>query len=349
MNWIIQRKYFLLSLVLIPGLLGFFALTLKAHWVMDNISVQGKTSGKESFELFDKKGEILTKLSLPKKEPNRLNILLVGLPGLDIVEEGRTGNDPDNLLTDSIVLFSVDKATGKSALISIPRDLSISLPYEKKKRKINEVYAVGYYIGGENVAFGLTKAFLSQVSGVYIDWMVRIDFEGFKKLVDAVGGIDIYLDKPFIEITQWKGIGGFRLPAGTNHLNGNKALFYVRSRFSTTDFDRARRQQQMMLLIKDKLVSLGVLSNPIKLYNVLDIIGNHVKTDADIDIPQGVALINKIDYPALSYLVFDTDNYLYASRAADGAYILLPRGDTFDKIHNVIQNILKSPPPALTE
>jgi len=336
MTWLSQHKYLLIACILILGILGFFTLTLKAQWVVDNISVKGKTSDQELFQAFNKNGGIFTKLTLPRKDPNRLNILLIGMRGLDV---SSFNQGPGDLLTDTLLLVSLDKTTGKAALISLPRDLYITLPYEQKKRKINEVYTVGYDTGGEKVAFGLTKAVFSQVTGVYIDWIVRIDFAGFRRLIDTVGGLDIYLDKPFVEIMQWQGVGGFRLPSGLNHLNGEQALFYVRSRFSTSDFDRARRQQELMLVLKNKVTNLGILSNPVKIYDILDIIGNHVKTDADIDIPQGIALANQIDYHTIIHLVLSTDNYLYHATAPNGAYILLPQGDTFNKIHNAIVNI----------
>lgn len=330
--WIRNNKYFLLGCLFILALLGFFTLTLKAQWVVDNINLRDTKSQEEIVKSFNSKGEIFMSGSLPEQDHNRLDILVVGMRG--------AGEGPGDFLTDTMMLFSLDKTTGKVALISIPRDLYVSFPYENKKRKINELYIFGYEQGGEALAFGLTKTMLSQMMGIYIDGMVRIDFEGFKKIIDTVGGVDIYLDKPFVEITQWQGIGGFRLPAGNNHLNGERALFYARSRFSSSDFDRARRQHDILLALQHKISTLGILSNPVKVYTILDIIGNHVKTDAGIDVPEALALANKIDYAHIKKLILSTENYLYHDTAANGAYILLPNGGDFSQIKKAVQQIL---------
>jgi len=159
-----------------------------------------------------------------------------------------------------------------------------------------------------------------------------------------VGGVDIYLDKPFVEITQWQGVGGFRLPAGWNHLNGDQALFYARSRFSTSDFDRARRQQDLIIALRKKVVSLGILSNPVKIYNILDAIGTHVKTDVTLDIPGALALANKIDYRSIHRLVLTPQNYLYHATAPNGAYILLPKKENFSDIEQAVVNIFTENP-----
>lgn len=338
-SWMRHNKYFLLGSLFILALLGFFTLTLKAQWTIENINLKNGKTQEEIIKSFNKNGGVVAYGALPKNDPNRLNILLVGMRGLGV-------GDGD-LLTDTIILVSLNETTGQAAIISIPRDLYIAFPYEDKKRKINELYVSGYEKGGEQLAFGITKTMLSQITGVYIDAMVRVDFEGFRKLIDAIGGIDVRLDKPFVEITQWQGIGGFVLPAGWNHLNGDQALFYARSRFSTSDFDRARRQHDILFALKNKITTLGILSNPVKIYTILDIIGSHMKTDAGIDVPQALALANKIHYSEVTKLILTTENYLYHTTAPNGAYILLPKGDSFSQIQQAIQDIFtKNPLPS---
>jgi len=109
-------------------------------------------------------------------------------------------------------------------------------------------------------------------------------------MVDALGGVTIYLDKPFVEDKQWwcdengencrpfiVNCRPFIVKAGKQTLDGETALLYIRSRFSSSDFDRIRRQQQVLLAIKDKVLSLGVLANPVKINELFNIIADHIK------------------------------------------------------------------------
>ncbi|MDH4129565.1 MAG: LCP family protein [Spirochaetota bacterium] len=268
-----------------------------------------------------------------KKDPDRINILLLGIRGV---------NDPNGgLLADAIMVISIKESTKKVALISIPRDLYIEIPGKNFKEKINAAYAFGeeqYFNGGGLLA---SKVAVSGVTGQYIDYAVSIDFKAFQEIVDSLGGIDIYLDESFSEPLQWAGMGEFYLPAGKNHLNGETSLYYIRSRYSTSDFDRMRRQQQVLASLKDKAFSLGFLANPLKIYKLLDILGNNVKTDMGIDdINKLINLSLSIDKTDIKHRFLDTtsEGLLYSSNI-DGIYILLPKNGDYEKIHEVCKNI----------
>src|SRR3989344_2131573 len=175
---------------------------------------------------------------LPAEEENRWDVLILGIRGTD---------DPDGgLLSDSIMLFSLDKETGKSSLASIPRDIYVDLP-GMATGKINEIYEKGIARQKET---DFPKEAFSRLTGVRIDNVIVFDFKAFQEIVDALGGVDVTLKKPFEEKGQWG--YSFSLPAGPNHLNGQDALYFVRSRYSTNDFDRSLRQQQVVLAIKNK-------------------------------------------------------------------------------------------------
>lgn len=311
-------------------LIGLFSLTIKAQWVISKVSVDGADDHYEIFKAFGEKNTAFTALKLPEKEPNRLDVLVLGMRGI--------GEEFGGLLTDTILLLSLDTTSGKVAMVSIPRDLYITLPYNGKI-KINELYSIGYDKGGEKLALNLSKTVVSQITGVYVDNAVRIDFKGFEKIIDTVGGIDVYLSNGFTEIEQWKGSGGLSLPKGWNHLDGETALFYARSRFSTSDFDRARRQQEILLALKERVTALKILSNPVKVYGILDAIGDHVRTDSTMNISDVLALAQAIDYTDVKRLVLTTQNYLYQTIAPNGAYILLPKDGSFEEVGSVIKNI----------
>lgn len=272
--------------------------------------------------------------STPQPDPSRLNILVLGLRG----EEDPNGG----LLTDSLILISVDKKSGQVALISIPRDLYVKMPGEDYREKINFAYALGFEKKGATGALLYSKTAVSKVTGLYINYALAVNHEAFREIVDILGGIDIVLDKPFREDQQFSKEMIIDLPAGLNHLNGTTTLYFVRSRFTTSDFDRARRQQQVLLAIKDKAFSLGVLSNPVKVFQILNSLGRNVRTDMPISqIKDLIVLVQKFDDQKVIHKVFDTtpEGLLYESKTEAGAYILLPQGDDFKKIQEVCQRI----------
>ncbi len=269
--------------------------------------------------------------AMPEKEPNRLDILVLGIRG---------ENDPDAdsggpLLTDSIQIFSYDKITKKSSLISLPRDLYIKI-HDDKKDKLNSAYEYGLAHSPNSLEFIKNK--FSQISGIYIDEVVVFDFSSFKEIVDALGGIDVTLAAPFSESQQWG--YKFSLPAGLNHLNGQDALYYSRSRYSSSDFDRSRRQQQVIFAIKDKLLKLNFLSDPVKSFSILNLIRSDVKTTIGIwNIKQYIDMANNIKFDEMKRSVISTDNLLLEGRE-NGSYVLLPKTGSLSEIKNFFKESL---------
>ncbi|MEK7124858.1 MAG: LCP family protein [Patescibacteria group bacterium] len=258
---------------------------------------------------------------LPKAEPNRTDILILGVRGKE---------DPDGgLLSDTMMLLSFDKATNHASLVSIPRDLYIRIN-SKHSGRVNTAYE---YLGLKG-----TRLLLSRVTGVYIDNIVIFDFEAFQHIVDAVDGIDVTLEKPFEETTQWGYT--FSLPAGQNHLDGQTALYYVRSRYSTSDFDRARRQQQVIIALKNKIQSLNLLTNPVRALEMVTAIKSDVTTDIDIfDINSLLDLAQNLSPATIRREVITTDNLLYDTYI-NGAYVLLPKGDSFSELKKLFKDSL---------
>lgn len=268
---------------------------------------------------------------LPTPETDRLDVLILGIRGGTAKEiEGEGG-----LLADSILVASIDKKTKKASLISIPRDLSIDLL--GVKGKINEIYEQSLK---RKQNLELAKQIVSRISGVYVDKAVVFDFNAFKNIVDTLEGIDIYLARPFRESTQWG--YEFSLPVGNNHLNGEQALYYARSRFSTSDFDRARRQQDIIVAIKNKASKNGYFSNPLKITNLLSELKGDIKTDFQIwDVRDILDLANSFNPKSkVENYVLTYENLLYEARSTKEEYILMPKGDNYDGIRNLFKNIL---------
>ncbi len=273
-------------------------------------------------------------MATPLPENDRLNILLLGLRG----EEDPNGG----LLTDSIMVLSIKKSIGQMALISVPRDLYVTIPSTNSKEKINFAYALGFEKKGAAGALLFSKIAVSQTTGLYLDKAVSIDHVAFEEIVDILGGIDVYLDNPFSEKAQFAKEMIIDLPAGDNHLSGIQALYFVRSRFSTSDFDRARRQQKVLIAIKEKALSLGILANPVKIFQILDSLGRNVRTDMSMnDFRILISMVDNLKTRDIIHKIFDTtpEGLLYASHTDSGSYILLPQGDNFSKIQEAGRNI----------
>lgn len=303
---------------------------------------------------------------LPEPEKNRIDILVVGIRGYSGEEEWGNGE----WLADTIILASFNKDNDKASIVSIPRDLYVEIPGHGKE-KINAVYAVGEsrnYGGG---GLQLMKAITSVISGVYVDYAVSVDFAGFQKIVDHLGGIVIYRDTPFIEDKQWLYDGRegkkywrlgetasttesgttttesgwvFYVPKGSNVMSSEDALYYARSRYSSSDFDRMRRQQEVISAIKSKALNLGVLANPIKIFNILDVVENNVRTDMEIsDIRELISLASGAKIQRFIKEVLDSseDVGLLLEDRADGMFVLLPRVGDYSEIQALFKNIIK--------
>lgn len=270
----------------------------------------------------------------PVKKENQTNILILGIRGEDDLKHG-------GLLTDTILIMSVNKISGKTALVSIPRDLFIRMPgYKKTYDKVNSAYALGLK-RGYGAGLDYAKKVFSLISGVELDYAVVVDFKAFESVVDELGGIDVFLENEFREDKQWG--GEFHLPAGANHLDGQTALYYARSRFSTSDFDRARRQKQIISAIKEKAASLGVLGNPLKIIGVLTALNKNIRTDIGVwQINEFASLYSRIDMDGVTHKIFDTSPQgLLYSTYVNGAYILLPIGGNFDRIREAVRQVIQ--------
>jgi LCP family protein required for cell wall assembly len=280
--------------------------------------------------------------ALPENSDDRLDILLLGIRGEDDVQNG-------GLLTDTIMLFSLDTNTGRAALTSIPRDFTVRVTDEKTE-KIN----TAYIHNGTNGS----KRLFSRITGVAIDHIVAIDFQAFQQIIDTLGGVTIFLDQPFEESQQWAGEGAgeeyvFSLPEGENVLNGEQALYYVRSRYSSSDFDRSRRQMQVMLAIKAKVEGLNLMSDPLTALSLANTLRSHIDTDMDIfDLGTLKQLMDQGDQlTKVRRYQLTTENFLYETRV-DGIYELLPRGDSLSYLKAFFASILDDKPvmtaPTLT-
>lgn len=178
--------------------------------------------------------------------------------------------------TDAILVVSVEPTTGRTAGFSLPRDM-VDFPLPNGKRysaKINSMYQ---YLQAKTGKGGLAmRQAVARAYDLEVDSYVFIGFEGFKRMIRAVGGVTITLAKPYYDPYYWVNPRrqGWGLPAGKSHLDANEALIFARSRKGDNDFGRARRQQQLIMAVLAK-----VRQQPEKLPRLLAIASDTVRTD----------------------------------------------------------------------
>lgn len=261
------------------------------------------------------------------EDQSKINILLLGTGG--------EGHDGPNL-ADTIQLVSVDPKAKQISMLSLPRDLWVTAPGSGgQKMKINAVNDFGETNNVEGGGGALMKQMVKDITGLDVHYYVRIDFEGFKQAVDSVGGVDINVSERLYDPFYPRGTGYevLNIPPGQTHMNGELALKYARSRETTTDFDRSRRQQEVMMALREKALSLQYLTNPGKISGVLDILGNRLKTDLSLGETQRLAkIVRDIPSTAVTSKVIDNSNLLYDTTGPGGAYILLPKAGDYSDI-----------------
>ncbi len=196
--------------------------------------------------------------------------------------------------------------------------------------KINAAHVYGNQYDYPGNGPKLLADTLTQYLGVPIHYYVRGDFSAFREAVDQVGGVDINvktaITDPTFPTDDGRGITTYHINAGPHHLNGEQALQFVRSRHTTSDFDRAARQQQLMLAIKDKVLSFATLLNPLKINSLLKTAGDHIRTD--IGINEGRKLLDiasQVPAANVSRAALSTDvgNYL-TGEILNGQDVLVP-------------------------
>jgi LCP family protein required for cell wall assembly len=179
---------------------------------------------------------------------DQVNILLLGSDQ----REGDTG-----FRTDTILLLTINPSQGSAKLISFPRDLYVYIPGYTVDR-INTAYGWG---GFEALAVTMEYNF-----GVRPDYYVLINFWSFIEVIDSIGGITVDIGRDLCDHRD--DFGEFCVSQGTMWMDGESALWYVRSRYTTSDLDRGRRQQEVIEATFHKLISLNGLTRAPELYEI---------------------------------------------------------------------------------
>ena len=310
-----------------------------------------------------------------KNTDGRTNILLLGI-------DGRTSGQASvgSKLTDTILLVSIDKDAKRPVMVSIPRDLWI----KEYKSKINGIYplCMNTNAGKEdpNMCIDRVKDTVEHVTGVPIHYYAILGFTAFRDAIETAGGVDVNVEEAFDdykypiegkenaqpESARYKHV---HFDKGVQHLNSEQALEYARSRHSTNykqagDFARARRQQQVVLALKDQLLSSDILLNPVKIKELYNSYKENVKTDITLgdamamydttkallkndgeNSPLGKNVVKivlsdegeKPEKPGSGMLIVPNRNDY------GGKWVLVAKDVTFDQIHGYIRQMMFEP------
>lgn len=273
---------------------------------------------------------------LKGEKSGRVNILLLG-------RGGANHDGPD--LTDSMMLASIDVINHKATLISLPRDLWVNVPGQGVM-KLNAVWETGefQYLGKERpgstdpkaiqAGYDLVDQTIQSVTGVNVDYNMIVNFQAFQQAVDAVNGVTVDVPSDLVDPTMaWQNNNNPVLAkAGVRHFSGYKALLYVRSRETTSDFARAQRQRAVLVALKSKVVSLGTLSNPAKILKLINSFGDNVSTDLSFSNAQRLYKLTKgISASNVDSVGLDNgDNPYVTTGNINGQSVVLPKAGLFN-------------------
>ncbi len=282
------------------------------------------------------------------------NFLLLGKGG---------GNHDGPELTDTIIIASLDPATQSVAMLSIPRDFYIRTEYYGSSR-INEivrnvknrlVYQKKHTEAEARAeAIKILRNKVEEIVELDLHYYAMIDFNGFKSVVDALGGVDVVVEQDIRDTTYpadtgW-GYQTFAIKKGPQHLDGATALKYARSRHTTSDFDRALRQQKVIQAIKDKAFELRTLTSPSKLKGIFNSVDENFESDLEIgEIITFAKHISKIPREnILSKVLVDEPTweggFLATPPREDygGAFVLIPYAGDLSEIHRYVRLLFKN-------
>ncbi|MEB8653177.1 LCP family protein [Bacillus cereus] len=301
----IRKLFFFLIFAFLFGSIGVYVLNSYS-------SLMGMYSGftREKSDLRNEDVEIT-------KEP--FTILIMGIE--DYATDGQNGR------TDSLMFATVNPKTKKVSLMSIPRDSRVPIVGKGKEDKINAAHAYG----GEEMAIKTVEGFLK----VPVDHYIKIDFQGFKGIVDAVGGVTVDVPFDFWERSDVDYYKKIQFKQGQQNLNGEEALAYVRMRKQDPngDYGRAARQRQLLAAVAQKLNSTSTV---FKIKDLTTVVGKYIKTD--IPISDGLALYNKLsgfDPSTIQTLKLEGED-----KKIGGIYYFLPDPISVETVRNEIEKEL---------
>ncbi len=232
--------------------------------------------------------------------------------------------------SDTLIVATIDPRARTAAMLSIPRDLWVRIPDVASGRgafeeRINVAYALGERLGYPGGGAALARRTVEQNFGIRIDYTAVVDFVGFVRAIDALGGITVDVPRPLADNaypTEDYGVKTIYFPPGRQRMDGNMALMYARARHADNDLERGRRQQLVLLAARDEALKVEALP---RLASLIGVLREAIATDVPtVELLRLARVAPTIDRDSVVMRGFDaamcTDQH-----TALGASILLPR------------------------
>jgi LCP family protein required for cell wall assembly len=256
----------------------------------------------------------------------RTNVLVLGLD--------RRPDQGSVVRSDTMILTTVYPPGPRIALLSVPRDLYVEIPgYGPGRVNTAHFWGENEFEGGGPALAAQTVA---QDFGVPVHHYVRVDFDGFRAVVDAVGGIDVVVEAPIVDDaypTDDYGTMHIEIPAGPQHMGGETALRYARSRHNASDLDRARRQQQILIALAGRLLEPEMWH---ELPAILKTVMDNVDTDLTAqDLLLLAPTLCRVGPDGIEHRVIDREMTEPWTTPTGGA-VLLPR---WEAIHPLVHEL----------
>jgi LCP family protein required for cell wall assembly len=292
-------------------------------------------------------GPSVAQVSVPPWDgKQRLNILLIG------ADEQRGGHNTDTLIT-----VSIDPVTKQVAMFSLPRDtVDVPVPAGPARslwggayrNKINSFFINNrrrgdVWPGNDRTrGYNAMKAVVGELYGLDIKYFVEVNFDGFRKVVDAVGGVTVNVQIP-VSDDAFPTVTGrttrLYIPSGLQHMDGAQALRYARSRKTSSDFDRAARQQRLLLSLREQADPQELIP---RLPQLIDALKQTVRTDIPISqLDELLGLASSVDTTNIRSYVFSPPLYATDTCADPRGCVVLPK---IDRIRIAVRNAFKGSP-----
>lgn len=299
------------------------------------------------FNFLQQVGRLITARdkNLDGESDDRINFLIIGMGGI---------NHQGGTLADTIILSSFKPSTNQVAIMSIPRDLSVPIG-NGNWMKINAIHA--YAEKDEPKSGGpIMVETLNQLLDTEIHYHLIVDFEGFEKIIDEFGGVDIEVENNLIDYEYPIRGKEFVYPIenryetlnikkGLQHMDGELALKYARSRHGIgiegSDFARSRRQQKIMAALKEKVFTINTFFSPKRINGLLKAYNEHIITNMEIwEMLRLAQLGREVDASQIiSQTLGDGPNGLLHPQIINEAYVLLPDDGNYETIKKIWHNI----------
>lgn len=334
------RLWLKLALTAIAAIIIFLAglVLVRATNLSDKIFVGKKTS------FFSKIYAVFGGgAPLEGESGGQINILLLGIGG-----EGHDGP----YLTDTIIAAQIRPDLGEISLTSIPRDYWTAMPKGDYYAKINNAFSAGYTKNKNwNEGGQWARQAAQNLTGLSIPYFAVVDFAGFEKAVDKIGGLDVNVERSFTDYSfpndkTYGYLPPVTFEAGERHFNGQQALIFARSRHAAglegSDFARSQRQQKIIEAFKEKLLKLNIIGDAGKINDLLEIFADHFHTNLTPgEILRAYNLSKEKGMRDIISMSLDPDTGLICPQVMEdtGAYVLVPcPGKTAEDIKNFFQN-----------